>query len=323
MDNEREQQLEIFHDSWRRLSWVEKQVDTVRQLARPWIELSKRAELTTTIDEGTVRPGYLEFSADVIEPPALPEDINFLIGNIVTDARSCLDMAIEHLWNDYAIDRTFRKRGKLTVQFPLEDRFEEKRSQDQRLQQFLARMDKRFVEVIEDAQPNYADGLIDIPYNISAIFIRNFSNANKHRNITPVVTSQRLAMTGTNVAGLTLTTIDRDEREGVPPLRFALDYEIDHHSEVDARAYVARLNQPRSTPLVVSVSQCLVVAGDDVPIYPPRFGRQKVSWRAELDDMLLKIPAYVRLTLRNLNRVHGVIRRGDDEFYLLDSDGTL
>jgi hypothetical protein len=322
MDEEREEQSEIFHDSWRRLSWVENQIDAARQLARPWIELPKQAALTTTIHEDSVRTGYVEFSADVARPPTPPEAINFLIGNIVTDARSCLDMAMEHIWNEYAIDRAVKSRT-LVVQFPLEGNFAEKRSKSPRLQQFLARMDERFVEVIENAQPNYADGLIDIPYNISAIFIQNFSNANKHRNITPVVASQRLGMTGTNIAGLSLKSLDGDEREGVPPLRFSLDYDTEQHSEADIRSYVARLNQPRSGPLVISVSQHLVVSGDEVPIYPPRFGGQKVSWRAELDELLQKIPAYVRLTLRNLNRVHSVIRQGEDDFYLLDSDGTL
>ncbi|WP_148239447.1 hypothetical protein [Ruania zhangjianzhongii] len=323
MDKEREQQSEIFHDSWRRLSWVEKQIDAARQLAKPWIELPKQASLTTTIHDDSVRTGHLEFSADVAKPHRPPEDINFLIGNIVTDARSCLDMAMEYIWNDHAIDRAVDKSGTLTVQFPIEDNFEEKRGKSQRLRQFLARMDKRFVEVIENAQPNYANGLIDIPYNISAIFIRNFSNANKHRNITPVVTSQRLGMAGTNVAGLSLKSVDGNKREGVPPLRFSLDYDTEQYSETDARSYVARLNQPRSAPLVISVSQRLIVAGDEVALYPPQFGGQKISWRAELDELLQKIPAYVRLTLRNLNRVHSVIRRGEDEFYLLDSDGTL
>lgn len=322
MDNEREQQSEIFHDSWRRLAWVENQVETVRQLAKPWIDIPKQAVLTATIHPESVRTGYLEFSADVADAPKLPEEINFLIGNIVTDARSCLDMAVEHIWNDYAIDRA-SKRGRLLPQFPLEDNFGEKRSRDQRLQEFLVRMDKRFVEVIEKAQPDYADGLFDIPRNISAILIRNFSNANKHRNITPVVTSQHLAMTGTDLAGLSLKCLDGDEREGVPPLRFSLDYETVQHSETDVRSYVERLTRPRSTPLIIWISQRLVVAGDEVPIYPPRFGGRKLSWRAELGELLEKIPAYIRLTLRNLNRVHGVVRRGEDEFYLLDANGQL
>lgn len=221
------------------------------------------------------------------------------------------------------IDRAVGESGTLTIQFPLEDNLEEKRSKNQRLQQFLTRMDERFVEVIENAQPNSADWLLDIPHNISAIYIRNFSNANKHRNITPVDTSQRLGLAGTNVGGLGLQSLDGDKREGVPPLRFSLDYDAEQHSEADARSYVARVNEPRSTPLIISVSQCLVITGDEVPIHPPRLGGQEVSWRAELDELLQKIPTYVRLTLRNLNRVHSVIRRGEDEFYLLDQDGTL
>jgi hypothetical protein len=184
-------------------------------------------------------------------------------------------------------------------------------------------MDSRFVEVIEQAQPDYADGLLDIPSNISALFIRNFSNANKHRNITPVVLTQRLAMFGTNAYGLGLTSVDRDDRAGIPPVKFALEYDPAQHSEADARSYVALLNHPRSTPLSVSVFQRLVVEGEKVPLYPPRFGGQEVQWRAELDELLEKIPGYVRLTLRNLNRVHTVIQEGNNEIYMLDGDGTL
>lgn len=290
----------------------------MQSLTQPWDEMPRYARLEGHLHEETVRKGYFEFSVSVTELAHPAEEVNFRLGNIVTDARSCLDMAIEQIWKEYGIDRSFGRKGTLTVQFPLEDNFEEKRKSE-RLQAFLARMDERFVEVIEAAQPDYT--MRDIPGNISALFIRNFSNANKHRNITPVQVVQDHVSTGTNGYGLKLDRIGDPQVE--KDLRFALTYKSEHYSESEARSWLPILNDLRACPIHVTVMQRLVVTGDELLIYPPRLGGQGVPWRAELDDLLRQVPAYVRLTLRNLNRVHNIIREGGDAFYMLDWDGAL
>lgn len=321
MKHEDETSAPFLRDSWDRLSWVEEQVERVRDIVKPWSDLSRDASVLTNIDEAATRPGRIEFCAKVGWSPELPPTVNFLIGNIVTDARSCLDMAIDGLWRQYGLEA----KG-VQVQFPLEDDFPSKRDETndgRRLRLFLGRLDSRFVEVIEDAQPHYAGGLIDKPANLSAIFISKLSNANKHRNITPVVLRTVLSSHGTSASGLRLSALDADARRGVPPLRFALDYDSTAHTDEDARGYVEGLRRGDLRPLQVHMVQTLVIDKQEIPFYPPRFGSRKIELRAELEELLSKVPKYIRLTLRNLSRVHNVIEEGDDRFYMLDSDGTL
>lgn len=321
MNREHEKQAPFLHDSWHRLAWVEEQVERVRSIAEPWMMLPRDAPTISIIDESASRDGHLEFSVAVEQPPELPATVNFLIGNIVTDARSCLDMAMDGLWRHYELER----RG-IQVQFPLEDNYSEKRDNNKLgagLRKFLAQLDERFVEVIEDAQVDYAGGLLDIPSNLSAIFISKLSNANKHRNITPAVVRIVLSSTATSERGLSLIALDADSRQGLPPIRFALDYDPATYSDEDARSYVLSPKGARATPLQITFTQRLIVDRQEIPLYPPRFEARKLAWRAELDDLLTKVPAYVRLTLRNLNRVHRVIEEDNNGFYMLDADGTF
>ncbi|ALE06819.1 hypothetical protein AL755_17390 [Arthrobacter sp. ERGS1:01] len=265
--------------------------------------------------------GHFEFEVGVHPTPELPSTINFLIGNIVTDARSCLDMAIDAIWRNYGLD----EHG-VQVQFPLEDNFAEKRVNSRKgrgLRTFIDRLDDRFVEVIERAQPNYAGGMLDIPANLSAVFISKLSNANKHRNITPVTLQTVLTSSWTNEPGLKLTVLDADMKQGIPPLRFAVDYDSAIYSGRNICEYIDELGLQAPTALQINFAQRLIVDRQEIPLFPPRFDGAKIEWRAELDDVLSKVPAYIRLTLRNLNRVHSIIEKGTGEFYFLDSNSTL
>ncbi|KJL23494.1 hypothetical protein RN51_01580 [Microbacterium oxydans] len=304
----------LFEDSWDRLAWVERQIEEVRVLCEPWLQLPRKATMTVYIDEAAALADHLEFIVDVKRPPPSPPEVNFLIGNIVTDARSCLDMAIQAVWNAYELGRG----GRNLVQFPLEDDFAQKARGNRQLSSFMERLDSRFAEVIERAQPNYHGGMVDIPSNLAAIFINKLSNANKHRNITPAVVQHVLSSTGTSLDGIALSLVDGDERPGIPPLRFALDFDGGQHSEHDARTYIQELEHGRSRALSVHISQRLVVDRQEIPLYPPRFGNQPVPWRTELVELLQGVPRYVRSTLRNLDLVHAVIQSGEDDFYFLE-----
>ncbi len=310
---EREAQHSLFKDSWDRLSWVERQVDAAGQLSEPWLQLPRNAAITASIDEASTRHEHLEFVVDVKRPAPPPGEVNFLIGNIVTDARSCLDMAIEAIWKAYDLER----RG-ILVQFPLEDDFDRKVRADKRLGSFMERLDSRFAEVVTRAQPDYAGGMVDIPSNLSSVFINKLSNANKHRNITPAVVEHVISSTGTNVDGMTLSLLDGDERQGIPPLRFALDFRATQHSEDNARDYIRELEHARSRELSIHISQRLVVDRQDIPLYPPRFGNRPLPWRTELQELLQGVPRYVQRTLHNLDRVHAAIQSGEDDLYFLD-----
>lgn len=111
MHREAEEQAAIFADSWDRLAWVEQQVERVRTLCEPWSQLPIYAPLAITVDESASSEGRFEFMVDVQRLLELPLAANFILGNIVTDARSCLDMAIEALWSRYALDRKRRNRS--------------------------------------------------------------------------------------------------------------------------------------------------------------------------------------------------------------------
>ncbi|RDV12338.1 hypothetical protein DXK94_03185 [Arthrobacter sp. RT-1] len=320
MYGEREEQDAIFNDSWKRLGWVEHQVETVRALCEPFLEDPKYPMLSITVDDSSSSKGHCEFTVDVQHLPELPQAVNFLIGNIVTDARSCLDMAMESIWKNYKLPR----KG-INVQFPLEGNYQEKiasNKQGDGLRRFIALLDDRFVEVIKRAQPDYAGGLVDIPANLSALFISHLSNANKHRNITPVFVRVALSMYGSDQSGLRLSLIG-ESASGVPPLRFSLEYDATQYSELDAENYIRALEMTNSGPLHITVTQKLLIDRQVIPLSPPEYSGQTIDWRAGLDDFLNNVPAYTRLTLRNLNRVHRVIQGGSDKFYLLDSDATL
>ncbi|MDV8148426.1 hypothetical protein [Arthrobacter sp. B10-11] len=316
MLSESEEQHSIFHDSWKRLGWVEKQAGYVRALCGPLIDLPRTAPLKATIDESASSKAHIEFVVDVSNRPELAEDVNFLIGDIVTNARSCLDMAVDSIWNHYGLDR----KG-VFVQFPLESDYHRKISGGKRepLRKFVERLDHRFARVIEQAQPDYSDGLVDIPANLSALAISYLSNANKHRNITPVIMRLSLAVVGQKGEGLSLNTIG--ESSG-PPIRFALDYDPVRYAEPDIRTYIAALEQRGPSPLHVGINQQLIIDRQSIPISPPGFPSGTFDLPAEFEKLLVDVPEYVRLTLRNLDRVHRAVQAGDEDVFL-DSSALL
>lgn len=106
-------------------------------------------------------------------------------------------------------------------------------------------------------------------------------------------------------------------------MRFAVDFDSGVHSQEQVFEYVEAIEGSGRSPLYVHFSQRLVISRQEIPLSPPRFAGQVIDWRAELKDVLALIPAYVRVTLRNLNRVHAVISSGTDQFYMLDFRGSL
>ncbi|NRD08513.1 hypothetical protein [Rathayibacter agropyri] len=89
------------------------------------------------------------------------------------------------------------------------------------------------------------------------------------------------------------------------------------------RRYISALADDSTSPLQIGFQQRLPIDRQEIYIQPPRCEAEKMPWRIELQELLTKVPAYVRLTLCNLNRVHQVIQEGGDEFYCLDQDATL
>lgn len=306
---------DLLHNSWRRLWWIEKQIEEIRILSSEWLRLPEFAALTTCIDEGSTIPGRADFSIDVVRPLLPPEEVNFLLGNIVTDARSCLDMAIEAIWAHYSLPRRSRKNGRLSIQFPLEDDFPAKCESNGRLREFIGHFDPRFARVIRDAQPNYVDGMLDIPMNVIGVFIRNFSNANKHRNITPVEMAYELGLYGVNRGDLELSVMGGAPEHASPPWNFQLSYDIQMHSEPEIHLAISQLETRHPSLLSVPVRQSLSVTGDKVPIFPIGVPGPEFVWRASLEYYLGEIPSYVRGILEGLDMAHGAVCNDEDWLY--------
>ncbi|MBT2532913.1 hypothetical protein J7E83_12435 [Arthrobacter sp. ISL-48] len=238
--------------------------------------------------------------------------MNFLVGDIVTNARSCLDMSIDSIWKNYNLDR----KG-VVVQFPLEDNYQAKLARDMRFRKFIGRLDHRFVRVIEQSQPHYSGGSLDIPRNITALFISHLSNANKHRNITPVVMHFSSSIVGTRAnMGMKLHKIV-DRLHSGAPLRFVLSYDPNRNRESDIRRYLTvAAERPRSSPLIIGITQKLVIDRQSIPLSPLHVPEREFNIPAGFDELLNNVPTYIALTLRNLNRVHDAVQAGDDDVFL-------
>lgn len=84
--------MAVFSDSWARLGWVESLAARVLPAALAIDEQGRRgnlqADLRSCEDHDHIR-------YTLVDPIAVPVDLGFLIADLATNARSCLDMAIE------------------------------------------------------------------------------------------------------------------------------------------------------------------------------------------------------------------------------------
>lgn len=295
-------------DSWNRLAWVETQVQQVRALCQPWMHLPLRAPLTITVDLQASSEGHIEFIADVLAPPDLPWQANFIVGDIATDARSCLDMAMTSIFHEYDLEDSASSQ-RVKAQFPLEDDYVRKTSsgRNNALKRFLALLPQEFVQVIELFQPTYPPGPT-LPMNISALFISYFSNANKHRNITPLRWRTSLSSYSTSLPGLHLQVLSTTGL-GSAPVRMCLDYEATEYSYDSVLRFLTGLSHEHSTALDISIDQRIVIDGQDIPI---RFGGGdvQIDMTIPLDSFLTKVPAYVRLILQDFTDADSFIKTG-------------
>lgn len=307
----------IFRDSWERLGWVKSQTDLVKTLCGPLIGMPRQAFTKVAIDDSVSVAGRFVLDVDVLRFPTVSKEVNFLVGDIVTNARSCLDMAVESIWRHYNLPR----KGTM-IQFPLEDQYHCKppRKREVRLAKFLERLHPMFVRVIAQAQPDYEDGMLDIPVNFTALAISHLSNANKHRNITPVVMDVSLFLIGTRDEGLVLTNLGGNSE---PPVRLVLEYDVERYSEDTIRTFIEAIPKPRSSELLVGINQRLRIDGQSIPLQRQGMKGQPVDkpidWPVEFEGLIENVPAYVNLVLTNLERAHKAIQSGDtDVFFNID-----
>lgn len=167
-------------DSWARLDWVRTLIGRVAPIVAAIDDQLRGAPVVFEFAAN----GEFEHARYMLDGPVpVPDAVGFTIADIAVNARSCLDMAITAVVDAYGlpIRRPY---------FPIEDNIAVR--QEPRIEKLLAAVPAPFTQVLNDLQPIYETpwGRMGIPINRSALMIREISNANKHRNITPTVRTQ-------------------------------------------------------------------------------------------------------------------------------------
>lgn len=166
---------QFLKNSYERLDWVERTSrqprDEIRFLESGLAPSSYQSELKVVAETGST---HVRWRANL---PNVDPDLTFKIANIAVDLRSCLDMALQEICDHYnvAIKRP---------QFPVEEPSDGAPT----LTPLRTRLPSAFVQVLEHLQPTFTSplGCSDIPFNQTPLWIRDISNANKHRRVTPV-----------------------------------------------------------------------------------------------------------------------------------------
>lgn len=165
-----------LNDSYQRLTWVNELADRAKDLALPTAVAAAKA--TSKLSESRDANGHTlhRFVRDDIP---IPKELGFLIGDIVVNARSCLDMAMTAIAGYYGL--AWR-----SPQFPMSKYVDDG---GELVDAGAAWAGAKGLplpvrKVVVDAQPRYVDG--DEPRNVTALALQGLSNANKHNNLTPV-----------------------------------------------------------------------------------------------------------------------------------------
>lgn len=242
-----------------------------------------------------------------IRHPAIPEELGFLVADIAVNARSCLDMAMQNL-----ADRHCQAWSR--PQFPIVDAVDDQGRpavRDRHFETAMRLLPVSIAEAVRLAQPRYDLG--DLPTNSTALLIRDLSNANKHRNLTPVIRAKASWGFGhPNVpGGDQLRMLETDENP------WADDPET-------VMVVVPPPGMPSSVALEISPMVSFTTkidAGPDEGIRLRHAPDHRVSFR--LEDLLRKVPKYARLTLRNLAKAEACVISGAEELPWFDRSATL
>lgn len=290
-------------DSWARLDWVRTLVARASALAEP-VQAQERP------DRLVVRTEQIDGSSVwryTIRHPHIPSELGFLVADIAVNARSCLDMAMQRLADQHC--PTWSR-----PQFPILDHLDDEGNPatgDTHYRSAKRLLPTALLAVVDSAQPRYDTG--DLPRNVSALLIRDLSNVNKHRNLTPVIRAQSSrGFEHPNVPGgdqlRMLATEENpwaDDEETVmcvvPPPGMEPDVAL------------------QLRPMVSFVTQVDAGPGEGIRL------RGDPSFRAgfRLQDVLTRVPRFVRLTLTNLSRAEDFVLRGEPDLPFFDVDLTL
>lgn len=242
-----------------------------------------------------------------IRHPHIPTGLGFLVADIAVNARSCLNMAIQQLASNHCPNWA-------RPQFPILDCLNPEgrpATRDSHYRSAQRLLPGALLAVVDSAQPNYVDG--DLPRNVSALTIRDLSNANKHRNLTPVIRAQ-------SSTGFVHPDIPNGDR-----LRMLMDDENPWASDEETVMVVVPPSGIATDvalqlrPMVSFVTQIDAGPGEGIRLRddPP------FRFPFRLEDLLIRVPQFVRLTLTNLSRADEFARRGEPGLPFFDFNSQL
>lgn len=269
-----------------RLEWVDALAQQVKEATHPWWRRMWTPRVSAT--EEMVAGNGLVLRRLVRDEPDLPDETGFLVGDLVVNARSCVDMAMQGLVD--AGDLKWRKpqfpfdlsgaRG-LTAGGAYRSLFQEARDV----------LPPAVFEVITDVQPNLDPGpfgRIEVPRHKAAIAVVELANQAKHRNLTPVAV--RAPMRGFWGDDGTLNMVPDEDW----PQAWAEDpATVMVLSSPAGVAIPADLHHMVSCELEVTSDKPVRSMGDLAGVVPLHF---------LLRDIVTEVPVYVRRILKQIER---------------------
>ena len=225
----------LFADSWARLRWVEQSIARIKPLVDAINAEARAAPLELLIES---HGEYEHARFRLAQSVPVPEELGFAVADIAVNARSCLDMAIQAIVDHNHLPVSM-------PMFPIEDDITKKLGQKTR--DLFKALSPELVDALRPLQPRYsmeAFGNFDIPLNNVALMIREISNTNKHRNITPAL---RTAMSRgySMVEGMGSLEMVSDNEPSPWPTEDATVLEVRYRPGEATEAQLLELRPPR------------------------------------------------------------------------------
>lgn len=286
-------------DSYERLRWVRSLAARVDALAAQVTADVQRAGLQ---HDEVVLDGrrHLRLRLPAVD---VPSELGFLVADLCVNARSCLDMAMERVVE-------VRAPGWKRPQFPIGGL--NAPENDRYLRAARKYLPPAYLQVVKEAQPCLYEPLM-IHQNLTAVLIHKLSNANKHRNITPVVHAKMGI--GFNTPDPSVS--DLVEHGGGPWPRSPCDQMTVMTLSVPAD----KLDLETVMSWEPSASHALTIVLD------PRFGIypwKDVPWMPiRLNPLVGKVPVYVQMVLDNFRTADGWTTQGHTHPLRLSSRGDV
>lgn len=286
-----------FADSWQRLVWVKELVSRVLPVVDEIDKQGRKGNLVAELRNCTEHD-HIRYT--LARPLVIPHEVGFTIADIATNARSCLDMAIEHLLQARGSSLAIPLR-----QFPIED---DVQILGDRTAKLLAALPVPHQRVLADLQPAYEQpglGRFEVPINYTALQIREISNANKHRNIAPTLrTAQSMGFSypaGVEMASEIELVFDQDETPW----------------PVSDDSLILETRRPRGKLTTAQIQDVRPVTELTLMIHGTRYRLKRLREPSPIaaGDFLRKAPEYVAhaLTVLEQASVHG--DRPIDDFH--------